>query len=694
MWVTGTIIHVILWLVWKKVGQGRKASISRAAQSPQRCQATKSRRIHRRTIRCIRRRSRSPRHRCTACTVISAAIFAASTHAGFANVFTADCRQSRPTGQVTENFVASTCKQDRKGGGQNFEIGKFTCDHSARLAQVCTWYATANPTEAPRMCELSISCQCRAQTTKDRASWTSDPEARRNSCEPQFAAASNPTGDSSTGSQPNGFQIATGQCTANHICTGPNGHGNRCNHCQPRPCSECPCTVYDDAGLSDGTRDSSIGARAMYSTMSCTGSSSAFHDNDTQHPIHVDASAKPSNALSGTSRRLDMATQSASDARNAIVASHRPGPTDAKCDPATRFATAVYASAEPASSPASSHTSTGRSAHCQPRSSQFSPDPDIGNSSQRAERIANRTGRGGRVRFECQPHSTANRFCQSTASMSCTVESIQPAHASCYQGSFQHCSRRCTSPDATTSITHGDAISGEPDARHQCKDSGWQHTHHAANDTCSDEEQSTRAGHNVNSQLTIQGQHARGHGDSTIFTVTQRPKTTKNPKASAREHLYTDRGWSHSTSTIHRRQPDAYTCPDRDPVRCRGKSRPELAAVGIERCEELNGSSALLADRPRASTVNESPQAQHQGSTILLLDQAIPMTPKEVSMHQIRELYPLLCKPWPDSAMMWGHNFVSLLPDLDPAIRSLVTSTPCWSGEPVLEVHLYIDGKF
>ena len=78
---------------------------------------------------------------------------------------------------------------------------------------------------------------------------------------------------------------------------------------------------------------------------------------------------------------------------------------------------------------------------------------------------------------------------------------------------------------------------------------------------------------------------------------------------------------------------------------------------------------------------------------VLCLDQVVPQPSQDRSLHEGVEAFQQLLQPWPHEALMWGLDFVQQLPDLTSEFRQWVQAVPCWSGEPIQEAHVYIDGS-
>ena len=397
-------------------------------------------------------------------------------------------------------------------------------------------------------------------------------------------------------------------------------------------------------------------------------------------------------------RRLELATNTARVPRCAFASNPRTGTAVTRHDSAELLADAVTASANSHRctadvSPAAAGVSPAndRSIAHTGESYQHGTATDLRDCSKRVERAPSRTGWIGRVRTQCQPHPATSPVRTAAASMSRSDEPIPSKHAKLGK-SKPSWSKYSTQHGACKADTTGELAYTRCYAS-TCRTNRSMHGQHTGRSTSTGNTQPTELGYDVHSQLTLQGWPRRKRADSEIFFVAQRTKTDENSQALARECVCAISRWCPCTGTIFRWQQISDTSSHGSTIGDGGQFQPAFAAVGIESCEELIGSSALQAEQHRAPAAHESPGDPHKGSVILQLETAIPMTPKEASMHQIRDLYPLLCRSWPDTAMMWGHNFVQYLPDLDPNIRALVTGLPCWSGEPVTEVHLYIDGS-
>ena len=227
----------------------------------------------RRTARCIRRRVRDSQHRCTACTAVTAAIFAAVAYANSAQFPIHECPTPGSASQVTENTVAPKSKSYWKSGSQNGQAKGCINDHPIRLAEVRAWNVSTNPTETPRMPGFSKSCRSRTHTTKDRAPWTFDSEARRSHYDPKCAASPNATRSNDAGNTGLGFRVTNSMHTAVDVCTGTSCYGSRPRYSSCRAIPEYGFPHGHATDVSSKNTHSATSACCVYRASTCTDAS-------------------------------------------------------------------------------------------------------------------------------------------------------------------------------------------------------------------------------------------------------------------------------------------------------------------------------------------------------------------------------------------------------------------------------------
>ena len=81
---------------------------------------------------------------------------------------------------------------------------------------------------------------------------------------------------------------------------------------------------------------------------------------------------------------------------------------------------------------------------------------------------------------------------------------------------------------------------------------------------------------------------------------------------------------------------------------------------------------------------------------VISLDQLLPFTTQERSLSQVSELFSQLQQPWPEDSMIRDLGFLNELPDLDPAIRHMLSQLPTWDAAYLPKtdaIHIYVDGS-
>ena len=84
---------------------------------------------------------------------------------------------------------------------------------------------------------------------------------------------------------------------------------------------------------------------------------------------------------------------------------------------------------------------------------------------------------------------------------------------------------------------------------------------------------------------------------------------------------------------------------------------------------------------------------QPQAPVVLSLDDLLPLQPQDKLLKETRDLWDVLCQPWPDHSFLHQMDFVDFLPDLAPQFRKVLTQIPVWQGEPVKKISIYVDGS-
>ena len=681
--------------MWSQVGQGGENKRQCQTKGQKRCRQSENRKPRRRTSHCIRRRFSGTLGRCTACTAITAAVCTAVctaiAHSHFASPIASTCHPTGTASQAKDPF-ASKGQSHWKGRRPDCEIGRCFGHTATELANICSRHANPGSEKASGMREFPTCCQCRTRPTEERASWTFDQIARRSQSHSECTYATNATGQGSAKHECHGFPYAIQHSATADICPATSSHGSRhrfkpfCTNHATRPgdtgaASKCPkthactnlasqqCKQSDNASTND--------------CFKCTA-----HASSGVHP----PGSKARDAVPDATRKLGMATSATCIPRHAIVAAS--GIPDGCTDNEhviTRDATRHPCTAVPNAYTSTAGTVQYGTADGLFRTSRSSFIADAGDCCQRAQRIIYRSRWGGRERTQCISCPTVDPIRTTATDMSCADQPVQPKHANIRTA---HAPRGYATAIAQESDGVPKQRASNANRVSSCciaRTSG----HTSANHTQTGHTRTDRSGDNVGAQLPVQTFPCRVTRSSKVLPVTERSTSDEDTQAPAGQHICPTGTWRRSTSAFIGWKQITDTCTDRssDGNRAWRDLEPGPAAVGIGSCEGLRGSSVLQADSFGATHDKESPKALQTGPTILLLDKVIPMTHKEVSMHSVRELYPLLCKPWPDHSMLWGHDFVHLLPDLDPAIRDLITSNPPWNHEPVLEIHLYIDGS-
>ena len=690
MWNPCSHVHVLLWFLWSKVGQGREAKLQCQVQSQKRSPTCKIRRIRSSRKQCIRRRLCSSIRRCTVCTVSAAAVCTAIAYASFASVLTAEFQHPRDNCQTVEDPSAPEGQSDWKSRGQNNKTAECSGYYATELACIRSQHAEDCSAETSRMCELSNCSQCGNRATKVRAPCTPDTEARRSCSAHAHATDSDAARPGSAKFACFGCQCTCKPFTPTNICPSTKYYGGRSRvpaHCTCHE-SRFPSTRISSKFATEHacTNPTSQKLSECASTDAHAASQSYQFDRTQFCPDWP----KSTSTMPCTAWKLGLATCATSVSPNASVAASGSLATGTvHAASSTSFASIHARTCQDAHSASASRSTQYGAIDCCSQPSQSRPVAIAGNSSQRAERSISRARWSGRARVECISCPTTGTICPPAESMSRSADPIQQQHAHVWQPTT------CRNRESTTSQrpcgasrTVSGPTPGHRDNRcpracrfaDMCHATGPDVWFHGTRDL-------------VYPQFSTQESDGRPSGSTEILHVPQRSATDENTQAPARAYLCPAENGSRSASALIRWKSLSDTSAHRDTIRCRATSRSALAAVGIGNCGGPIGSSALPAENDRADPAIELPQSLTTGPTILFLDEAIPMTDKEASMHYVRELYPMLCKPWPETSMLWGQSFVHLLPDLEPDIRELIASCPTWSGEEVLEVHLYIDGS-
>ena len=706
MWKQCTAQHDILWFLRQTLGQTRQAASGRESKAK-----TGRPKASTRSAISIRRRFRPSVNWCTAAAIFIAAITAASLACCQCP---SRCTESGSIPKVAEDHFASPCQQDRKSGKSHRTFGSCPSGYHRTLAQVCPRDASDCPERAPQMHGISTSSASRADAAETRTTRTPDtgivswPAGTR--CQTDTVA----TVHSPTGAASFGFACQFRYTCTNHICCCPGSHGRRCRNTSSHACASRRFTnrhMYHEqhayARDTDAINETSI-ASLQHQCSKCRTSP---HECDRTACTTAISGSQWTNLVS-TSWQLGMAT------RNPCIFTHAIAARTPSCSSAQLAGhDTVDRSDQPLDMPCqhgfhtcryharvqTPHSATDHRPDRTDRSAVFGKSPS---GSTGVERSPNRAGRGWRTRTTGKACPTVNPICSKAAAMPGTVDAISQADER---------SRTCFSLATTEQTSNADrewpARAGS-DSTDFCGAAARQPAPHAYARSDSthavtwiagqDASHTIAAGrHSVHTQLTSEDE-SRGHDGfpRTIPDVSTWTETNQDPQSSVWQCSCTDRLRGHSASpTIRNRQPFSHTGSDGNPDRCGGRDgwATNCAGDGLGSCEEHVGSHVLRADSFRATSPSELPQRQAEpGKPIpvhLNLDELLPMNSQETAMHQSRHLVNQLCQKWPDSAMLWGHSFVDLLPDLHPTMRHMIQSCPEWKGESVDRVHLYIDGS-
>ena len=78
---------------------------------------------------------------------------------------------------------------------------------------------------------------------------------------------------------------------------------------------------------------------------------------------------------------------------------------------------------------------------------------------------------------------------------------------------------------------------------------------------------------------------------------------------------------------------------------------------------------------------------------VIQLDQLLQWTSQERALHESQNLFALLSQPWNADAVFWTLDFMDFLPDLHAHSKILLNTVIRWQGDPVVAVHIYVDGS-
>ena len=624
----------------------------------------------------IRRRVFSPSRRCT---VASFAALAAIFFLRFACTSIPACRPSiRQSAEVVQNASAPTSQSYWQGGEPYRTFGKSIGRNKGNLAEICPRHATVPTKGIPQVLGFSARGQCRIGATEDRIARSVDSAF---GTDMQYISGSTTTSssthDASGSDDTRTFAFALHDAaTDEHAST---IHGSR------RIATTGTAAFSTAAGFCFAQcsgRYSAISASASFA--SCKSSSA-----------YTGASPRPNTVASTTdiwtsttataSWQLGMATWTP---QFASICSHGiPAATSNLARSCVNIHARAYCRT-------TSYAKRFWCSHCKLRydaSRECRPTAEftgwinrprflahIGASSRRSQRPANISGWCGRDGFKCLAHSAVGSFCKSAETMPRANATIPIRHASPCSGSISpNRSANCRKSGSPPSRTWSTANARSPAS------------------SCATDASSVQR-HHVYPQLARRLHSCAEERRGTTFPdVATWPKTAEDTQAHARQHSQPEHRCGCSDTFI-RQQPCPIACPDRSSHRNRRRTSG-TTAVGIESCGGPDGSQVPIAVDDRANLPRESPKpltSTHQsGVQILDLDSLLPVEPRLHGIHSSQGLFGLLCQCWPDTAMLWGHSFVDELPDLDPSIRALVKSSPCWNHEHVVAVHLYIDGS-
>ena len=705
MWKPSAIKHVLLWLLWQALGQARQTAFDRKNQD----QAGRPK-ANTRDTRCTRRRSCTSIHRCTA-----AAIFLAVAITSFAgSQFPVQCTDHGTSPKVTENTAASQGQQDRQDRFQDRTPGSSIDRYHRAMAQVRTRHATDCTERTSQVRGFPSSCAIRADPIETGASWTFDSGARTYLTSQGSAASTDSTSHGTTSST--GIKCAC-QFRYSHTFHASCHSGAYGHRCQPSTSCTSTSRSFTDTCQQHGQQ---LHARNTCAIKLSHVASVQFrnqwqfahsnaHAGSTCHAVnHEGRWTQPEH----TTRQLGMATQATSDSEHApaIYRTCRKlcgrDPAAAEWSPPRTESMPCHPRASGCQAKCTTSAAIFAASNRQPRSDRSWIYECNSASRTGLERPSNRSRRCWGFRPPREAPTPVDPICQHAKAMPRPAVTIPGPDDTCRKG-------RATNYLGSRHDDHAAWHSHRtPSSLESYGASGTKPTWSSSRSFSSPGPESTSSGkhaydsccstrHHVHSQFTCASslspadKHARKISDVTSGTA-----TTEDLQSAARQCSCPARSCCCSTDpTISVRWPHTHACSNRDSHRLRrGREQDQCRErVGLVTCDEHDGSHALYADSQRATTKQELPplpvEERLQVPLPLNLDALIPMSHQETSMHQAKDLYQQLSTPWPDSAMLWGHNFVDMLPDLDPTIRSMVQSCTEWKGEHVECVHVYIDGS-
>ena len=119
------------------------------------------------------------------------------------------------------------------------------------------------------------------------------------------------------------------------------------------------------------------------------------------------------------------------------------------------------------------------------------------------------------------------------------------------------------------------------------------------------------------------------------------------------------------------------------------------AVVGIDSCIERTGPTAHQADHYRTDDSEQAPvlPIADVPPRIISLEEALPRDSKDVALDNVTMDFQGMFAPWPDSSLYWSLDFLNELPDLSSEYRSWLFQVLPWNHEPVVRVHVFIDGS-
>ena len=190
---------------------------------------------------------------------------------------------------------------------------------------------------------------------------------------------------------------------------------------------------------------------------------------------------------------------------------------------------------------------------------------------------------------------------------------------------------------------------------------------------------------------------------SAIFVVARSQQTSQSAQSEHWSRARSSHGRIDSRDHPHLAiiQPICDASANRDSVR-RVEWPRCSAGAGLASCQGLTGPTTPYAADSRTQFI--SPSVHDSGDfdspckspVVISLDQLLPFTTQERSLSQVSELFSQLQQPWPEDSMIRDLGFLNELPDLDPAIRHMLSQLPTWDAAYLPKtdaIHIYVDGS-